>query len=1333
MKIINASCRISLVVVLSLALTGMAQAQGQGKGRLKAEFDEELTPLQSAINDIVTDREKKGKDRPKLTLKCNNPNSNNPRCSALDEDEPCLDCGELTNGNGKLIGRKNRTETIIDYTNPGQRKNGMVKFDRIKVGGRNSDGFGAGPQKSWKGIQRPIGRPDLDAISDRDAAAALGGYAGEMDLTQARMRQGRSGLADPINNDLDCIDTVTRQWAKEDGCFSDSGDLLTTMIELFEDDDNGNSVGVGCEHIATGQTFTESSEDGDEDICYDEFGFFKGTSLEELFDEDGPDFAQKIDQDGDGSFDEDPSESGDVITSCRMLYETEGLVFDETIDIVDDQCDMTRVFMVKFNRDIQANPKNTDKKLAYLVDDQGMPVDEETAKKPQYRNAKAYGEHPRRVKIREDFAIKCKGNEELIDGECVKALNNNDIAQLAYYKAMAAEAPGFDRNQKSPMLMGFTFAPPVIEWGYKIDEEACLDLGFGEVCAEVFFARIGYEFDIAAGLRLPIQVELTELPSRSAPGALAESMPVIRTSLEPKDFTVGEFKSICEDNNLSDNCTRFAFPEFLDSFNPFKTPDAVDGAEMVAKETIFAGIQVRVLSVPLINWAVDSDVDIMSMCTMLQIKGAVEGASLLDIAKIGVDLAQGQTTELLNALKENNCASFTTPFGFDEKGDLRTFPFTQGFDVRADCAEAFARGEVINVKGKPRPICTGLVLGAHGASLGVGLGVEASLGSTRIDANWKSNGDAVPLPGDRKLIYRHEPGNDAEVLDIRLEADNFQAGDFRDTATIELDDFVYYLNTINLSLSAKLQFGGILSPIPDIASFKLFDLVLTGDDIGIPIGQHSGMDPITAEFFVRNYALSVDGKPSNTDPAFVDIDTLLIKPGEAGNYQMRVNNRGSVEGNFDNFRVALSNQPDQDSQVPYTFIINPNTDLDCVDKDTGEQHFFGNPYDGIADDCYASGGAVRSDRVELIDEDGPGPEGALAAERDSDGDGLADEDPVENWQAAFLGSTVIEGVSAYTESNEFRTLEITPFRHPLTSPGRYPVQILADSVEAKANALSAVDPVNQSRTDAEDVVFILVDAFFDPLIAAQLKAESGKPGIGKAYTVEVSNGSNVEDTIDVDTNRVDSNQVGCTLTTLGDSDECPFRATPTAISTAWTNGALPTPAGPLQPLGVASNQFTVNVPTDWAGMEDTTYQVVFTVTSTEDPESPKASNNVLIEQTVIATMESMTRYIGLELLELIETLEQAEANGIATAGLKPISIHAVKGTNDRALDSILAGGLRKAASSHAANIRIMGGFTRALAGSGKKLPVELFDDLNARAAAIIADMRTAEANQIPSN
>ncbi|MDT8439558.1 MAG: hypothetical protein RQ729_11180 [Wenzhouxiangellaceae bacterium] len=1153
---------------------------------------------------------------------------------------------------------------------------------------------------------------------------------------RARVRRGQSGFGEAINNDGDCIDAVTGEWFPEAGCFDPETDsLFVNLVELAD--------GMGCEHVPSGQTIVQDPNAGSDGVCYAEDGSFKGTSLEELIDEDGPDFAgDPIDQDGDGAFDEDPSESGDVIASCRAFHEAEGLEFNAAEDVVDGQCDMSRALMVRLNRAARerAEAANEDVELAYLVDEQGRPVDEETAREPRFKKAKNFGENPRTVTIEEQLVIRCRGNEELIDGECVRRVPQAAASKLAASAhSVAADTPAFDRSETGAMLMGFTFAPPVVEWGYRIKEEVCANLLVGKVCVEVFFARIGYEFDIAAGLRLPVQIEIRQLPENNAPGARAETHPLLVTQLEPKDFSVGDFKQVCQKNNLSNNCERFAFPEFFDAFNPLTSGDAEDGSELVARSTLFAGIQVRVLRVPLINWAVDSDVDLLAMCSMIQLRAAAEGATLVDLAKIGAGLATGDTSALMEKIKAANCASFTTPFGFDENNDFRTFPFTQGIDVRADCAEALARGEVINIGGKPYPICTGLVLGASGASLGVGLGVEASLGSTRIDADWNVSGDArrfEPKDGNRnggELIFRDARATvEPDQPEIELVADNFDAGNFNDRARVELDDFVYRLNAVNLLLKARLQFGGILSPIPDIAEFKIFELLLDGDAIGIPIPQHAGMDPIRADFFVRNHALEVDGKTAADDQARVDDNTLLVKPGEVGTYPVRVTNRGSVPGSFDNFRAFPSNQRDQSE--PLRFVINPNTDFDC--EDAAGNHFRGNPYDGVGDGCYTATGAVRSDRTELIDEDGPGPEGALAADRDTDGDGLADEDPVDEWPWQFVGLPVdnpaIKGVDPYQESQDFLALQITPFRHPLTAPGIYPMQIKADSVEAKAESLAALDPVGQTRIDAEDVVFIKVDAFYDPLIVAQPLTETGKPGVGKAYTVEVTNGSNVDDDIVVDTALIDFNLGGCTLTTLGGSDLCPFRATPTAVQLDWTSGDLPTPTGELTPLGMVSHEFTIAVPPDWAGMEDTIYPLRFTVTSTGDPEDPKASNNILLEQTVEATMESMTRYIGLELDELILVLQQAQIDAVATAGLEPIAVQAVQRTNNRALDAILAGKLDRASRIHATNIRIVEGWVRALAGSGKSLPPELFDDLNARAEAILRDLVTARDNPIPS-
>jgi hypothetical protein len=46
-----------------------------------------------------------------------------------------------------------------------------------------------------------------------------------------------------------------------------------------------------------------------------------------------------------------------------------------------------------------------------------------------------------------------------------------------------------------------------------------------------------------------------------------------------------------------------------------------------------------------------------------------------------------------------------------------------------------------------------------------------------------------------------------------------------------------------------------------------------------------------------------------------------------------------------------------------------NNDNDCTDLATQTQHYFGDPTDGIADNCYDATNTIRGDRLELIDED----------------------------------------------------------------------------------------------------------------------------------------------------------------------------------------------------------------------------------------------------------------------------------------------------------------------------------------------------------------------------
>jgi hypothetical protein len=157
------------------------------------------------------------------------------------------------------------------------------------------------------------------------------------------------------------------------------------------------------------------------------------------------------------------------------------------------------------------------------------------------------------------------------------------------------------------------------------------------------------------------------------------------------------------------------------------------------------------------------------MCTFLNLK-----QSSFNLVSFGFDLAEDGN--LKEALKNQltNCGTFTTPFGLEPDPTnpalmrLRSFPITASFDVRADCAEALVRGETVNIKKKPRPICTNLLLGANGASLGVGLGIEASAGSRLIKAEWTSAEDADPAADDsgNEVRYRHSADEGEEQLTI---------------------------------------------------------------------------------------------------------------------------------------------------------------------------------------------------------------------------------------------------------------------------------------------------------------------------------------------------------------------------------------------------------------------------------------------------------------------------------------------------------------------------------------------------------------------------------------
>ncbi len=1388
---------LGAVMLFALGPAPQAAAPGQGKGKGKpgVEFDENKSPLQKGMEQAVDEKKAleqlkpqcqsaldsgdaeridKFCDFPKLTMR------------KLDASE-CSSCGDIVDPSGKLVGKRIKTKTTIDYSRPGQRGIGMTRWDDVMV------------QK------RAIGEIGNGTIADDRQTGA----------ERSKLRRAVLFPHTAVNEDRDCLDRVTgqRQGGYVDpalpaspanliadgepaSCF-DSGHLLKrTLVE----------APGGCVHVS-GRVLEGDPLDGVEDECYDEAGALR-TSLEEMIDEDGP---EQIDDDNDGQLDEDPdgdldgdgnsNDDGDCMTSSGVVqrgadcFDAQGAILDGLAELVDEDGpdlvdqdadgrvnedapaashdDACRDFGASRGLraglgDVSGDECGLNRAVIAGVNDQFMRqhgvkmylADDDGRFDPNAPGLVEFGQERRKVVLTETFTITCEDGLSLVDGQCVSGpptlagrLSPGDGQADMLSAGAVPSPPSFNGKVTEQVMMGFTVAPPVLKWGPTIEEYACVDLPFlGETCVEIFFARVGYEFDMAVGLRLPMEVSVSEIPQ---PTTLAGREVTLQSMIQPLDFTAKQYKDFCVKHRLADepfisDCDRFSFPTFLDALNPGITADTIDGDEFVARLVVFAGVIVRVVGAPVISWGIDTATDLPTLCTFLQIKD-----NNFNLLNFGADLAQDKG--ILGALKNQlaNCSSFTTPFGLETDPTnpllkrLRAFPLGRSFDVRADCAEALVRKESVTIKKKTRPICTGLVLGANGASLGIGLGLEVSAGSRRVESAWSASEDAVAASGlaVNPIAYEHSADEGEPPIDVGvIEIDNFDPTVPHDTARVTMQDFTFLLNTIQLKLRARLQFGGILSPIPDLAALTLYNFIFDLGDTGIPIGQHAGTENIEIPILVENHALEVDARPDPIDSGQLsDLDTLIIRPGEAGNFKVAVRNTGSVFGDFDNFRVELSNRPDQ--SPPFSFGINLNTDFDC--EDFSQTHYRGNPHDSVADDCFGVDGQIRSDRAELIDEDPAGPAGAPPSVRDQDGDGLVDEDPADAWTAlpaaADLAQKRIDTVPPYTLSSDVPGLpvrsvsfSVSPFRHPLTAPGVYPVRVTADSLDARVLGMSPQDASGQLRLGAGDVTFVRVASFFDAQVDVQPEEPAGPPGEERLYEVAGTNFGNAADSMRVQVEFVDFNQARCGLATLGtmpagSSPDCPYRAFPTAIQAGqagvdWTTvSGLAERLGPLDPLEVASTGFAVRVPDDWAGMRDSTYQFIVTVSSTGDAAVPAASDRMVVEQTVLATPQSRARYIGLEIDELIAEIEAIAAAGIGTGGLSAILRHPVKTNNDLALEMILSGDPGGAAQLHSRNVRMLQGFLLALEGfgGGGTPPEDFVTDWTLRSEAILADLMAA--------
>src|SRR3954466_11928248 len=1098
--------------------------------------------------------------------------------NAPDPDN-CPHCGseDVTDGNGKAVGKHLKNQVTIGYSKPSQRS--------------DKDG---NPLTSWPPLAINPNRKVPQPFQDSDGNTIDPSIEDNSD--------------NPISDKQDDPNSLSGKR----GDPSSVAPGITNVTRFHNNLSNLPLVGSDCTIFGSGKTFAAHDGNG-----------------KNLKDSKGDDISVTLPAQGFGT------------------------------QNADGTCDVSRAMIVAMNK-AYGKQKGDNSKKAFDADDDGN-CDTTDASNPHSAAMKC-GQERRTQHIEEDYVAHCAPNAEYVDGVCVKGNNGPQqfatFLQRSSFTALPSSTGSLFRDNYA--MMGFTLAPPEVSWGYSIDEEGCIDLGFTDICITLFAARVGYDFDLGAGLRLPVKLEVST-GSGTTPindlSVLAGNSLSLNTSLTPEDFSAQQYTDFCNANGIADgllvsDCNKFAFPEFFSSALHEIVPAVeVDGQELVAKWTIFAGVKVVVMDITVIDIGIDSAGDLPTLGTMnaiIQNKFSVAGQTAIGFIATqlnGGSPSANAANSFLTTLKDSslNWASFTTPFGGtvdDHTGTAtgRKFPFlANGFHLYADCVKAAVNGALITVKGKQKPFCTGLFLEYAGATLGIGLTLVPEANSTQINASWTANGDGRVSGPDDPADLKFIQAVDSNVAGTgAIDVTNPPIGPIRfddfdrstDYANVSVDDFTYLLNNFGLELDANIEFGGILSPIPDLPSFPILDITFNLGDNGIPIPQHRGEKPITYPVFVQNYAASVAGSPiaATFNPILPVGDSnnpynkpaLGIKPGRGpGSFTFQITNEGSVAGNFEHFQTVL---PDANSAFPFL---------------------------------------------------APG------------------------WTSTIAQSTA--SGPAHSLAGSSFGVTVTPLKDPSTRPQVYPVTFKVDSTEAFDNNMAAVDPSGIFRIGANDVVYVNVLPYFDPRITSTPPSSSGKPSAPtQAYGETVQNHGNAPDQIRLTYAATDFNTAGCTLTTLGSGAGCPYRAVPTAIQPSWnTAGGLTTlfdsplasPAvGNVEVLGNRNTGFTIDVPSDWAGMTDTTYTFPITVTSLIDDGAPPAANSVNITQTVIATKQSMTRYIGLEITDFIAAVQRANAAGVSTSGLLPINTHPISMMNDDALSAILGGNFGSASQKLASEI-----------------------------------------------
>jgi len=462
-------------------------------------------------------------------------------------------------------------------------------------------------------------------------------------------------------------------------------------------------------------------------------------------------------------------------------------------------------------------------------------------------------------------------------------------------------------DQVGLAMMGFTVAPPSFHYSLVFKQSICFPIWYPtgvhvvwpshwhihtahkNICVEIFFFKIFADAEFRAGLRLPVEVRLKNVPASIFPGTPL----TLNLTVSGLDFNRQNYTDFCEsDNNTiksdpilslasmfgQDPCVNFAFESSLTP--PEEKPEVIDGDEFALKFLLQAGIEFKLLDRSfdvcaeviepagfpcVLGWDIDLGRDMtatkISALHRFIPDNPISQNQLEDIKdKQGVDV-------WLDTLKEHELSVSTfqtpvgsgmdTPFGISLKiparCDMKPLNFPE-----ADCkdpiktAGPFTEPECVDKKDNQTLVackepsanclCTGFILkeqkvdipkdSGNEISLSLGIGLEVGLellgGSVKSKLSVTGDNSAANMDDlvfGRDLSMNNNPGP-WDVTEL-VHINGTDVDPNSDFIKIQLNNFKYNLNAFAVTADPVIDLGGTIVD-------KLTELTGIDPDVTIP-------------------------------------------------------------------------------------------------------------------------------------------------------------------------------------------------------------------------------------------------------------------------------------------------------------------------------------------------------------------------------------------------------------------------------------------------------------------------------------------------------------------